>query len=100
MTSSAKARGAVIVTLLIAIMVGIGTAVWWFARKRPVLPQDEFATLHLADPIELTDGDTKYRVTRVVVNFKKETITLERDELAFDDYGDATRIGGDDPLTS
>lgn len=62
-------------------------------------PAGVVASHHLADPIELTDGDATHRVTRVVVDFDRGTLTLERDDLTFDDYGDATRTGGKDALT-
>lgn len=98
MTSSATARRRLGALTVFALAVCIGAAWWFVGPRREAASKGEFATLHLADPIELTDGDTTHRVTRVVVNFDTETLTLERDELTFDDYGDATRTGGLAPL--
>lgn len=98
MTSSAKMRR-VVAAVMILGLVGAAAGAWWFIDKNmPALPAGEFATVHLPDPIELTEGDKTHKVSRVVVDFAKRRLTLERDELAFDDYGDATRTGGADPL--
>ena len=98
MTSSAKMRRVVAAGVVLALVGAVGGAWWLIGSRLPALPGGEFATVHLPDPIELTDGVKTHTVSRVVVNFEKRTLTLERDELAFDDYGDATRTGGADPL--
>ncbi len=97
---NASARGRRIVAMLVlAPFVGffVVAAIWVQSRLAP-LPSGELSSLHFPEPIELTVGGQPVRVSRFVLNIDRRTLTLERDELAFNDYGDATRTGGEKPI--
>ncbi len=99
MNSSAKVRRRVAQAMLAAVLLVVGSGVVWVARHSPPLPVGEVSTHDLPDPIELTAGGTTYRATRIHVHPRHGLLTIEQNELAFDDYGDATRVGATESRT-
>ena len=99
MTGPARVRRAIVGVVALSFLSVTGYAIWWINGRLLALPRGEWSTQHFANPVELIAGETTIRVTRFVIDFERESLTLERDELSFNDYGDATRTGGQEPLT-
>lgn len=101
-------RRVLVVVASQALVAGIGPAAWWLGRRLPrpadgpgeppIPPAVGLATLYLATPVELTVAGETVWVSRFVLDRDRGLLTLERDELEFNDYGDATRTGGPRPL--
>lgn len=98
MNASARGRRIVAGILLGSVASSFLVAAIWVQRRIAPLPTGELSSLHFPEPIELTISGSTVRVSRFVLNIDRRSLTLERDELAFNDYGDATRTGGEKPI--
>jgi len=97
MNASAVMRGRIVrgvgllfLALVVVVWVGVSS-------QLTALPRRELSSVHLADPVEVQLGGETIRVTRFVLHPANRILILEQDELTFNDYGDATRVGGNAP---
>lgn len=101
MNTSARGRRIVLLVFLGSLGLSGVATFQWVGRKLPplaVMPSGEIASVHFPVPVELSVNGKPFPVSRFVLNLDRRMLRLERDELSFNDYGDATRTGGEPPL--
>jgi hypothetical protein len=98
MNASAAMRRRVVRGAGVLFLVFVAVVWGWVNTHLTSLPRRELSSVHLADPVEMMlDGETIH-VSRFVLHPANHSLMLEQDELTFNDYGDATRVGGKQPL--